>query len=240
MAVALWPIPDKYKDKIKEYSLDVKTEGTLKLDLKNQTAQEFLSCNTGGKNNLFIKINDEFNKKFVARYKGDDLISWRLKNTLSIVKNLEADLKNIATEEKKNNLIALLDRIEQDLQNKFAKAGNNISNKMAEFVEKIKSKTTEIKNKAKTLNIQVNNDNCTADNYVTPKGFIEEKPEVIFVPYIKILKNVFGREFNIVFILICVIAAIICAIKILWLFFGMSAGVLLLVIIINFVESITK
>ena len=88
MAVALWPIPNKYKDTIKKYSLDVKTNGTLKLDLKNPTAQEFLSCNRNGKNNLFIKINDEFNKKFVARYKGDDLISWRLNNTLSIVKNL--------------------------------------------------------------------------------------------------------------------------------------------------------
>ena len=214
MAVALWPIPNKHKETIKKYSLDVKTEGTLKLDMETSTAKEFSSCNKNGKNNLFIKINDEFNKKFIARYKNNDLTLWQLKNTLSIVENLEASLKNIATEEKKNDLIALLDGIEKDVQNKFGKkAENDISDEITELVEKIKSTTAKVKNQAVQLDIQTNNNKNMANNYVTPKGFIEKTPEVIFVPYITILKNVFVHELNLIVIFIFVLAAIICAIK---------------------------
>ena len=244
MAVALWPIPNKYKGTIKEYSLDVKTNGTLKLDLKNPTAQEFLSFNRNGKNNLFIKINNEFNKKFVARYKGDDLISWRLKNTLSIVKNLEANLKNIVTEEKKNDLIDLLDAIEKDLKNKFdKKVENDISSEISNLIKQIKSKIKEInveENKIKANK----NANCN----VTPEGFIEKKPEVTFVPYtpyITVMKEViFGRKcyfiFNLTIILICSVLTVIFAIKMAWFSFWISLCIFLLPVIINFVESIIK
>ena len=240
MAVALWPIPNKYKDTIKKYSLDVKTNGTLKLDLKNQTAQEFLSCNCNGKNNLFIKINDEFNKKFVPRYKGDDLISWRLKNTLSIVKNLEANLKNIVTEEKKNDLIDLLDAIEKDVKNKFAKAEHNVLNEISNLIEQIKSKIKEIDVEENKIKVNKN-----AGYYITPEGFIERQPEVIFVPYSVVIEYViFGRKcyfiFNLTIILICFVLTVIFAIKMAWLLFGISIGIFLLPFVIDFVYSIFK
>lgn len=243
MAVALWPIPDKHKETIKEYSRNVKTKGTLKFDPETKITQEFSSYNNDGKNNLFIRINGEFNKKFVSRYKNNDLTLWQLKNTLSILEDLEINLKNIATEEKKNDLIALLDGIDKDLQNKFAKkAENDISGEITKLVKKIKSKTETLKNQAEKSNIQAN---CTANNYVIPEGFIEKKPDVIFVPYNMVIEYVIlGRKcyfiFNLTIMLGCSVLAIMFVMQMAWLASGISAGIFLLIIIINFVESIIK
>ena len=163
---------------------------------------------------------------------------------MSIVENLEADLKNIATEEKKNDLRALLDGIEQDVQNKFDKK-NNISDEITEIAKKIKSKVEEIKGKAKTLIIQTNNNKNMANCYVTPEGFIEKTPEVIFVPYSVVIEYViFGRKcyfiFNLTIMLICSDLTVIFAIKLAWFSFWISLCIFLLSFVINFVESIIR
>ena len=231
MAVALWPIPDKYKETIKKYSRDIKTEGILKLDTENPIAEEFSSCNNNGKNNLFIKINDEFNRKFVSRYKNNDLTLWQSKNTLSILEDLETNLKNIATEEKKNNLIALLDGIEKDVQNKFdKKAENDISGEINKLLEKIKSKTTKVKNQAGQLDIQTNNNKNMANNFVQYSIVIE---------YV-----IFGRKcyfiLNLAIMSICSVLVIMFVMKMMWLFFWISLGMFLLPVVINFVEIMIR
>ena len=231
MAVALWPIPDKYKKTIKKYSCDIKTEGILKLDTENPIAEEFSSCNNNGKNNLFIKINDKFNRKFVSRYKNNDLTLWQLKNTLSILEDLETNLKNIATEEKKNNLIALLDGIEKDVQNKFdKKAENDISGEINKLLEKIKSKTTKVKNQAGQLDIQTNNNKNMANNFVQYSTVIE---------YV-----IFGRKcyfiLNLAIMSICSVLVIMFVMKMMWLFFWISLGMFLLPVVINFVEIMIR